>query len=185
MNKYAIPFLICCTVFSPKANALYRDSIPRTKTISKVRLTNGTFLDGYIIQASDSTITLVKKSDWKNRQFGQSDMIAVENIVDVTKRYKSGLTAGQGLLFGSLTGIVIGFAVGLSGDCDDADGDGKCDFVERLFATKNFGASLFLGGFLGLIGMFVGLFSRKKDKMSYHIGGSRENLRNYKVGLTF
>jgi hypothetical protein len=147
--------------------------------MSKVKLTNGSFLDGYIIQASDSTITFVKKSDWKKGLYGQQEMIPAENIAEVTKRYKNGMTAGQGLLFGALGGIVIGFSLGLASDCDG------CDFAERLFATKNFGASLFLGGFLGLIGMFVGLFSRKKDKVSYHIGGSRDNIRNNKVGLTF
>ena len=32
---------------------------------------------------------------------------------------------------------------------------------------------------------FIGLFSKKKDKMYYHIGGNRENIKYNKIGLTF
>ena len=113
----------------------------------------------------------------------QRETLPAESIAGVTKNFKKGITTGEGILIGGLTGIILGFSLGLATDCDDPDGD--CNFADRLLATKNFTLSLFLGGLLGSIGLFIGLFSKKKDKMYYHIGGNRENIKYNKIGLTF
>jgi hypothetical protein len=180
--RYILP-LALFFAFATDSNASFSDTIPRTKTLSKIRLTDNTLLYGYIVQADDSSITFIKKADWKKQLYMHRETLPAEKIAAVTKNFKNGMTAGEGILLGAAAGIIIGFSLGLTRDCDTPDG--SCDFTDRLFSTKNFSASLFLGGALGLIGMCIGLFSKKKEKMNYHIGGSRDNIKYNKIGLTF
>ncbi len=93
------------------------------------------------------------------------------------------MTAGEGMLIGGITGIVLGFSLGLSQHCDDPNNE--CDFFDKLLSTKSFQASLILGSGFGIAGMFVGIFSRKKDKVHYNINGNRNNIRNNRNGLVY
>jgi hypothetical protein len=183
MSSRYIPLIAMLFIFSIRSNASYSysDTIPHTKTLSKIKLTDNSLLYGYIVQADDSSITFIKKADWKKKMYMHRETLPAESIAGVTKNFKKGISAGEGILVGGLTGIVLGFSLGLASDCPDGD----CDFGDRLFATRNFSLSLFLGALLGTVGLFVGLFSKKKDKLYYHIGGSRENIRYNKIGLTF
>jgi len=152
--------------------------------MSKIRLTDGRLLYGYIIHASDSTITVVKKSDWKKQWYERTEVIPAERISGVTKNFKK-LTVGEGALAGGLAGLLLGISFMLFTHCEDSDGDGNCDFSDRVFSDKSLKAYFILTGGLGLVGMFIGLFSRKKEKMYYDIGGKRDNIKYNKIGLTF
>ena len=183
-HRYFMPLILCLSFFV-KANAAYSDTIPKTNTLSRIKLTDNSYLSGYIVQADDSSITFIKKADWKKQMYMRRETLPAERIEGITKGFKNGMTAGRGLLYGGLGGTVLGFALGLSSDCEDSDGDGKCDFGEKLLATRNFTLSLLLGASFAVVGMIIGLFSKKKDKVYYNIGGKRENIRYNKIGLTF
>ena len=183
MRTKLLLLLAGLTVGSQRSDATLSDSLPSKKNLSKIQLTNGSFINGYILRADDSSITVIQKKNWKRQMYNQSEMITAENISGITKNFKNVLTAGEGMLIGGITGILLGFTLGLTQDCDDPNEE--CDFVNRLFSTKSFRASLILGSGFGVGGMFVGLFSKKKDKVHYNINGNRNNIRNNKIGLAF
>jgi len=183
MRTNFFTLLILSLFISYRSDASLIDSLPSKKTISRIQLTNGSFINGYILRSDDSSITLVRKENWKRQQYDQTEMIIAENITGITKNFKKGMSAGEGMLIGGIAGIVMGFTLGLSQHCDDPNQE--CDFVNKLFSTRSFEASLILGAGFGIGGMFIGLFSKKKERVHFDINGNRTNIRNNKNGLIF
>jgi hypothetical protein len=165
------------------ASAVRDTLVPNRKNTSHITLLNGTSLDGYIVHVTDSTVKFLSRNDYLMGNNMNSRTIPAENILEIKKRFRKGITTGGGLLTGLLGGALFGFGIGLSSDCDDPDG--KCDIIDRLFSTKSFRASFILSGILGTAGALIGLFSPKKSKASFSINGKRENIRNNKNGLLF
>lgn len=184
--KNKISFLLVLPLFVStlsSASALPDTSLPNRKNTSHITLMNGTSLDGYIIGVNDSSIQYLGRNDYLLGNVMNSRTIPAENILEVKKRFRKGITTGGGILTGLLGGALIGFGLGLSTDCNDPDG--KCDIVDRLFSTKSFRASLIFSSVLGTIGGLIGLFSPKKSKASFNINGRRDNIRDNKNGLLF
>lgn len=185
MKNKALPlflFFLSASLFS--AASILPDTIPvHRKNTSYISLLNGRSLNGYIIAVSDSTVSFLNRSDYFRRNYSNQQLIPAEGIQEVKKRHRKGVTTGGGILTGLLGGAIIGFGLGLTYDCDDPDG--KCDFIDRLFSTRSFKASLILSGVLGTVGGLIGLFSPKKSKVSFSINGKRENLRDNKNGILF
>ncbi len=182
--------LLTCTVFLCVRNgySITIDTLPTSRKYSEVKLTNGSLVRGYIMGATDSTLSLLSRKDYFRGEYLQSRVIPAEEIETVTKNFKTGFTAGEGIALGFGTGFLAGFSLGLSnpGDCTDAYGNPvRCDFGDRLFATKNFVASLIIGCVLGGIGLIIGLTRPKKQRLRYDIKGKRENLISNKIGLSF
>jgi hypothetical protein len=180
-------FLIFIHLNLSSSAACY-DSIPSSKNLSLVKLTNGSVMKGYIINVSDSSISFLSRKNYNRMMFMQQQTIPAEEIEGITRNFKNGFTAGKGMLYGFLLGFGFGFALGLDNpdDCTDAYGNpAKCSFIDKLFATKNFRTSLIAGGLLGSVGLVIGIFSHTKDRVHFNINGSRNNLVSNKTGLSF
>jgi hypothetical protein len=166
--------------------AASNDTLPTSKkNISSITLMDGNRLNGYIIAASDSTITFLDKGYLKEGFTMRSSIIPAENILEINKKFKKGITTGGGILAGFLVGTVIGFGIGLNQDCNNPDQDGKCNFIDKLFSTKNFRTSFILAGGLGTVGALLGLTSPTKSRARFIINGKGENIRSNKNGLLF
>jgi hypothetical protein len=181
-------FFLFLILFNPAFPAYSGDTIPSSKNLSVVKLTNGSSMKGYIISANDSTVSFLTKKDFNRMMFMRQQTIPAEQIEGITKNFKNGFTAAKGMLYGFLFGFGVGFSIGLNNpdDCKDAFGNPvKCDFVDRLLSTKNFGASVIAGGLLGTVGMVIGISTPKKGRVHFNINGSRRNLMDNKTGLNF
>ncbi|MCX6316921.1 MAG: hypothetical protein NTW29_06505 [Bacteroidetes bacterium] len=182
-NKAASLFIFLLFVsLSGFASAL-PDSIPHRKNTSHITLLNGKILDGYIVQVTDSSVTVISRNDFIRGNFMNRQTIPAEEITEIRKRYRKVITTGGGIISGFLVGSIIGFGLGLNGDCNDPDGN--CDFLDRIFATKNFGASMIIATVLGTIGGLIGLFTPKKSKAIFPINGKRNNIRDNRNGIMF
>jgi hypothetical protein len=182
-TSFLLFFLLLLSVCA-SAIAVPDTILPNKKNTSYITLMNGSTLDGYIVYVSDSTIQFMDKHDYYRSGSISSRTIAAEDILDIKKRFRKGIKTGAAILGGFGVGAVLGFGLGLSHDCTKPDGS-RCDFADRLFATKNFGAALLLGGLLGTVGALLGIFSPKKTKASFSINGKKENIRGNKNGLMF
>jgi hypothetical protein len=186
--KIITSFLLFAFFASHSASASFTDSIPSSKNLTRVTLMNGSFLKGYIINVTDTGVGFLTRKDYQRMRFMQIQTIPVENIEGITRNFNTGFTAGKGALYGFLLGFGAGFILGLArpDDCKDAYGNTiKCSIADRLFATKNFGASFIAGGCLGSAGLVLGIFSPKKQKAYYSIKGNRKNLKENKTGIGF
>jgi hypothetical protein len=157
---------------------------PTKKQTTRIRMMDGSVINGYIVDISDSSIRFIKKEDWgKPVSFMQVQTITAERIMDINKKIRNGVTTGEGTLIGLAAGIVLGFTLGLSDHCDDPNVD--CDFTERLFSTKSFRASLIFGTGFGIIGGIYGLISGSRKKQRIIINGQKENIKYNRNGIRF
>lgn len=148
------------------------DTIPEKKGFGIIYF-NDSKLKGYILDINDSSVSIIERKYWNTGLMSHQKSIPVEQIKGIEKKNRSGISALEGMSLGAVTGVVIGFVLGVS-DCEDPDND--CDFFQRLFSSRSLKGALTLSVVFGGIGSVVGLFARGKKKKKFHINGSREAL---------
>ena len=164
MNFKSITVCICLLLaqYFSYARVLLTDTIPAKNNLCKIQLFSGLAVKGFIVGATDSTIEVLSKKNWRRLQFSEHDIIHARNIVSITKNFKNGLTAGKGALIGASTGILLGIALAFkgNGNCDGSS-DPNCDDGSPGL-EEGFKRSAIFGSILGAGGALIGLFSRKK-----------------------
>ncbi len=180
MNRNKPPLIIMAVLLSLSVHGAVNDTIPEHNNLSIVHYTNGDKQRGYILSANDSTIQFIERKYWKNELFMQQKLIPAGDITGIVKKNSKDFSMAEGMGIGALSGIIIGFAIGLE-DCDDPNED--CGFFERLFAGNSLRTALSLSAILGGIGTVVGIFSGGKRKYRFAINGSRDNLKKNKYNL--
>ena len=174
------PLVIIAGLLSLSVHGATNDTIPEQKNLSIIHYANGDKQRGYILSATDSTIQFIERKYWKNELLLQQKLIAAENITGIVKKNSKGFSMIEGMGIGALSGIIIGFAIGLE-DCDDPNED--CGLFERLFAGNSLRTALNLSAVLGGIGTIAGIFSGGKRKYKFAINGNRDNLKKNKYNL--
>jgi len=172
---------IWTTFMSAASGPGIHDTIPAHKGISVLNLYDGKRVKGYLINASDSTVTLVKRKDWDLGQYQIQNTYTVDNIVSVQKKTRShvGPVAAFGL--GALTGAALG-AMFAAKHCEN---EVDCDFWTKLLSQRNLRSAIALTASLGTIGAVLGVAFSKKRGKRFMIGRSRENLGRQKLDLLY
>lgn len=171
-----------CTAVSPNAAATLVDTLPGKKRISTIHYNNGAKLKGHISEVTDSSVTMIERKDLYVGLLNNNRIIPAEQIKLIERKERHGLSTVANMGLGLLAGALIGFSIGLS-DCDDPYGD--CNFFDKLSDTNNFRVAMILSGTLGSAGLVAGLFSGKKKKKKFTIGGRRSNLQQQKMDLLY
>lgn len=163
-------FILCLYIFLfQETSASSIDTLPGKKRLSTIYYGNGGKIRGHILEITDNAVIIIKRKNLNDQLVNYQQLIPAEQIRTIERKNHGDISTAASMGLGALVGGFIGFSIGLAA-CDDPNGD--CNFVDRLFETKDFRASVFLSALFGGAGLISGLFSNKKRRKKFRINGS-------------
>lgn len=143
---------------------------------------------GVLYEIQDSSVTLSNRNFSRNGLPGKVDMTKLDvRSIDVIKVRKNG-NIGQGILYGALTGLVVGGAVGLLYAStvekhEEGANDLEKSFNSTTSAMQTTGTSILIG--IGCIGTGIGVGALiGSAKITIPINGSQEQFNQNRPMLT-
>jgi hypothetical protein len=142
-------------MFSTDAFSMASDTtIPGPQQRIRIDLADGSRINGFIKYTTDSTAFF---SDTRN---GYGYWIPVEQVEAISFQQRNNMI--KGALIGTGVGLVLGFLLGINGDCKKNNEPLEdCTILEAIFQRKTIRGAIYQGLVFSGVGFIAGAFSGK------------------------
>jgi hypothetical protein len=166
-------------VFLPQVLQACCDSIPSRKGQARIHLSDGGMIKGWILGFSDSSVRLIQKKYWNRGLYDRQELIPSVAIHSIMKKNRATLTPLEGLGWGAVAGIGLGAIISFSDEAAEEN------IFKWLGRKQNLQRTVIISASLGGAGGLLGLIKGKKARKTFHIKGSKDNLRYYRNDILF